>query len=217
MREALRALNVDALSCDLLPSDDHSEHHIQTDAYELISPRSEGNQFNIIIAHPTCTSLCTSGNHAYAEGKPRHAERLQAVKHTEQLWHTACLQADVVILENPLGVLPNMSSLPKPQYIQPYQCGDNASKRTALFLHGARKLKIDPAIRREGRTVVWKDRLVERWANQLDSGQNRLSPSDDRWKLRSKTYPGLARVVAEHAVAELRRLEELSLLKPYKV
>lgn len=156
MREALRALGVDAYSCDLQPADDGSPYHFQEDAYGLIAPHVGGaKKFDIIIAHPTCTAMCVSGNHVYAEGKPRHIERLQAVKNTEKVWHMACTQAEVVILENPTGVLPTMSSLPKPQYIQPHDCGDDASKKTALFMHGAGELEIDPALRFDGRMVAW--------------------------------------------------------------
>jgi hypothetical protein len=54
----------------------------------------------------------------------------------------------------------------------------------------------DPAQRIPGRKVVWKGKLVERWANQTDSGQNRLAPSPDRWKERSRTYDGIANAMA---------------------
>lgn len=52
--------------------------------------------------------------------------------------------------------------------------------------------------------------MVERWSNQTDSGQNKLGPSEDRWKVRSKTYPGVAAVVAKHAVTELHRLAKIA-------
>ena len=88
-----------------------------------------------------------------------------------------------------------MSCLPKPQYIQPYDFGDDASKKTGLFLHGLEKLK--PTNRIKGRMVMWNGKMVERWSNQTDSGQNKLGPSRDRWKIRSKTYSGIADAMAE--------------------
>lgn len=211
MREALRSLGIDAYSCDLQAADDGSPYHFQQDAYELIAPHiGAPSKFDIIIMHPTCTAMCVSGNHVYAEGKDKYIERVQAVRYTEKIWHTACTQADVVILENPTGVLPTMSSLPKPQYIQPYECGDDASKRTGLFMHGARRMEIDPSLRVAGRMVSHNGKMVERWSNQTDSGQNKLGPSEDRRKVRSKTYPGIARVVAAHAVAEYHRLQAIA-------
>jgi hypothetical protein len=202
MREALRDVGFDAWSCDLQPADDGSKYHYQRDAYDLICA---GVKFNVIIAHPTCTAMCVSGNHVYAEGKPRHHERIAAVRETERIWHMACTQAEHVVFENPTGVLPTMSSLPKPRYYQPYMFGDDASKNTALFFHNFEDIDVIPSQRCAGRTVTHNGKQVERWSNQTDSGQNRLGPSDDRWKIRSKTYAGLAAAIAKAALVSVQK------------
>ena len=82
--------------------------------------------------------------------------------------------------------------------ILPWQFGDDASKETHLWLRNLPTLDIDPAWRCAGRVVrdPVSHKMVERWANQTDSGQNNLSPSDNRWSARSETYPGIAREFA---------------------
>jgi hypothetical protein len=72
---------------------------------------------------------------------------------------------------------------------------DDASKRTGLWLK--RLPMLIPTKRIIGRFVIHNGKRVERWANQTDSGQNRLGPSDDRWKIRSKTYQGIAEAMAD--------------------
>ncbi len=80
------------------------------------------------------------------------------------------------------------------QVIQPHWFGDDASKATCIFRVNLPKLK--PTKHVEPRIVDGK----KRWANQTDSGQNRLSPSQDRWKERSKTYPGIAEAFADQMI-----------------
>lgn len=189
VRDAFRALGVAAISCDLLPTQADGPH-MQCDIFEAV----QSQRWDLIIAHPTCTKLCVSGNHVYAAGKPRHQERLDAVAWTEQLWQACKAQAAAVCFENPVGVLSTMSNLPKPAYVQPYDFGEDASKKTALFLHNLQPLK--PTRRQPGRQVTYKGKQFERWANQCNSGQNRLGPSADRWQVRSKTYKGIAEAMA---------------------
>lgn len=81
------------------------------------------------------------------------------------------------------------------QYIQPYDFGENASKKTGLWLIGLPKLK--PTKRFVGRKVEIRGRTYERFENQTDSGQNKLPPSEDRWKLRAATYPKIAQAMCE--------------------
>jgi len=95
-----------------------------------------------------------------------------------------------IALENPKGCI--SSRIRKPdQTIQPYQFGDDASKATCLWLVNLPPLK--PTSYVEPRLVNGKPR----WANQTDSGQNRLTPSEDRWKERSRTFPGIAEAMAD--------------------
>jgi hypothetical protein len=95
-----------------------------------------------------------------------------------------------IAIENPIGCI-GTRIRPADQIIQPYEYGDDASKATCLWLKGLSLLR--PTARVAGRIVDGK----ERWANQTDSGQNRLAPSADRWKLRSTTYPGIAAAMAD--------------------
>lgn len=100
-------------------------------------------------------------------------------------------------VENPIGRLSTLVRKPD-QIIQPHQFGDDASKATCLWLHGLPKLR--PSNPHPGRVVEWppgSGKQVRRWGNQTDSGQNKLGPSDDRWKIRSATYPGIAEAMAQ--------------------
>ena len=104
------------------------------------------------------------------------------------------------VIENPKGAIGTFIMKPT-QVVQPYECGDDASKATCLWMldkdgqqDASMRLPIDPAKRVQGRIVNG----VERWANQTDTGQNRLSPGADRWKERSRTYPGIADAIAAH-------------------
>jgi len=87
-------------------------------------------------------------------------------------------------MENPVGVLPIKAS----QYVQPYEFGHAESKKTGLWLHNLPKLQP---------TDVLEKPSCGHWDNQTPSGQNKLGPSLDRWKIRSKTYSGIAQAMAE--------------------
>lgn len=101
-----------------------------------------------------------------------------------------------IALENPIGCIGTQIRKAS-QIIQPYEFGDDASKRTCLWLKGVPLLIKDPAQRLPGRKVLHNGKTVERWANQTDSGQNKLGPSEDRWAERSVTYPGIATAMAQ--------------------
>jgi len=94
-----------------------------------------------------------------------------------------------ICIENPVGCI-STRIRQADQYIQPYAFGHDASKRTGLWLKGLPKLKgthyIEPQI------IGGK----QRWGNQTDSGQNKLGPSEERWKERSATYEGIAKAMA---------------------
>jgi hypothetical protein len=98
-------------------------------------------------------------------------------------------------LENPVGCInTRLDFMPKPQYIQPYHFGEDASKKTGLWLRGLKPLKPTELI--EGRKVVKNGKIYRRWSNQTDSGQNKLGPSKTRGKDRSLTYEGIAHAMA---------------------
>lgn len=103
-----------------------------------------------------------------------------------------------VAVENPIGRLSKTMGEPT-QIIQPWQFGADASKATCLWLRGLPPLA--PTAYVPPRVVLHNGKFVMRWANQTDSGQNNLPPSEDRWALRSETYPGIAEAMAAQWVA----------------
>ena len=189
VREAFRALGHDAWSCDLLPADDSSPYHIQGDALDAARSR----QWDLLIAHPPCTYLSGSGLHW---NKRRPGRALLTEAGAEFFMEFTRLGIPTVI-ENPIGCM--STRFRKPDVIvQPYHFGEDASKATCLWCIGVPPLRIPPKESwHPGRFVEWNEKTVRRWSNQTDSGQNKLAPSADRWKLRSKTYPAIARAMAE--------------------
>lgn len=194
VRRAFRARGHDAWSCDLLPADDGSAHHIQGDIFDVVD-----GDWDLGIFHPVCTYLTNSAAWAFSDGpyhmqvKPgtlvgaaRRDARERALSDVRRL---LALPYPLAI-ENPRGFIGTMIR-PPTQTIQPNQFGDDASKATCLWLN--RLPCLVPTKRVAGRIVNGR----ERWANQTDSGQNRLPPSADRWKKRSETYPGIATAMAE--------------------
>jgi hypothetical protein len=193
-RDAFRARGWNAFSCDLDPSDAGAPHMLM-DWRQAIPLR----RWNLIIIHFVCTALSVSGNHVYAFGKPKHHERLAQAKSVEQDWELVLDHCDHAVAENPVGVIPTLTTLGRPsQIIQPWQFGHDASKATGLWLHNLPRLKPTDYI--DGRQVEWPrgaGEYVLRWSNQTDSGQNRLTPDrpgqeGKRAKERAKTYAGIA-------------------------
>ena len=194
MRRAFAALGHDAWSCDLLPARDGSANHIQDDVFEAAAWMG----WDIGIFHPPCDYLTNSAEWAYGPG-PYH----QKVK-PETLVGRARLDAREASIafvlrimalpfpkavENPIGVLSTRIRKPE-QIIQPHQFGDDASKATCLWLD--RLPRLVPTRLIAPRIVNGKPR----WGNQTDSGQNRLSPSNNRKRDRSETFPGIAAACA---------------------
>lgn len=180
VRDAFRALGHYAVSCDLLPTDAPGPHH-QGDVSEII-----GAGWDLMIAHPPCTYLSVSGMHWTARG-------LRDPQLTEDALAFVRLLMDAPIpriaVENPVSIISSRIRKPE-QTIQPWQFGHDASKATCLWLKGLPKL---------APTQTVEPRIIDgrkRWANQTDSGQNRLGPSEDRWKIRSATFPGIAAAMA---------------------
>jgi hypothetical protein len=177
-----------AYSCDIIRSDDDSPYHIMGDVIGLLD-----DSWDMGIFHPPCTYLTVAGLFRNKNNPERQAKTLDALDFVRALMNAPIPK---IAIENPISCISTQVRKPD-QIIQPYQFGDDASKATCLWLKGLPKLVIDPAKRVPGRMVMHNGKLVERWANQTDSGQNRLGPSKDRWKLRSKTYDGIADAIAE--------------------
>ena len=175
VREAFRQRGHEAWSCDLLPSDDSSPHHIQGDALEVLA-----DGWDLLIAHPPCTYLSVSGLHWNKRVEGRAAKTEEALEFVRFLLDAPI---DRIALENPVSCI--SSRIRKPdQIIQPWQFGHDASKKTCLWLKNLQPLEPTQII------------IKERYANQTASGQNKLPPSKDRWKMRSTTYQGIADAMA---------------------
>ena len=185
VRDAFRLKGHDAWSCDLLPTDGDPRYHIEGCVKEAVNY----DRWDLLIAHPPCTYLSVSGLHWNKRRPERAAQTEDALSFIGWLWS---LSIERKCIENPVGCINSrLDFMPKPQYIQPYDFGENASKKTGLWLSGLPLLK--PTKRVHGRIVSGK----ERFDNQTDSGQNNLPPSRDRWKIRSTTYQGIANAMAD--------------------
>lgn len=221
VRDAFRRKGHEVWSCDLEgkePAGEWPNYHLFGNCLDFIKEPPFG-PFDLLIAHPPCTYLCGSAEWAFGDG-PYHqkvrpgtltgAARRKARDEALQFF-ADLLNADIprICIENPVGAVsrrlfrPIMSqewmvshergrrSCPPTQTIQPWQFGDDASKGTSLWLKNLPSLR--PTRRIEPRMVNGRPR----WSNQTDSGQNRLSPSDERGALRAVTYPGIAKAMAE--------------------
>ena len=189
VRNAFRALGHNAWSCDLLPADDNSPFHYQCDWREAIKKQ----KWDFIGSHPACTYLCVSGIHWNDRGRGWYKtnESLEEVLELMQIPIPG-------YIENPVGIISTKIRKPD-QIVQPYEFGDDASKKTCLWLRGGLPKLIKDEIPVAGRVIrnLYGKPLATRWGNQTDSGQNKLTPSATRWKERSKTYPGIARAMAK--------------------
>lgn len=182
VREAFRALGHDAWSCDLVPADDGSPFHIQGDAIET----AYTGIWNLIIAHPECTYLANSGaKHLYigmkAENGPdpdRWAKMGAAAS-----FFLALLNAPAprIAVENPimLGHPKRLFGIPDPtQIIQPWEYGHGETKATCLWLRGLPELVPTNVVQGRDQRVF------------------RMPPGEDRKRLRSRTFEGIAAAMA---------------------
>lgn len=203
VREAFRARGHDAWSCDIMPAQDNSPFHFHCDLRDVLD-----RGWDLAIFHPDCTYLTCSAEWAYKDpdferypgvgyhqkvkpgklvGASRRQARADAVEFVSLLWAAPIPR---IAIENPIGHLTQHIGKAD-QTIQPNQFGDDASKATCLWLKNLPKLV--PTKHIAPRIVNGRPR----WANQTDTGQNKLPPSDDRAMLRAATYPGIAAAFAE--------------------
>ena len=202
-RKAFQARGNEVYSCDILPADDgETQFHIQADAisvanepwrYPQISTVAVGDWWDLMIAHPPCTYLCNSGvcwllsrkykktsSAADRYNVDRWRKMEAAVKFFKAL--QTC-NIPKIAIENPI---PHRYGLGKSytQIIQPYQFGHPERKATCLWLKGLPKLKP---------TCIVPLPMDKSKAQRL----HYLPPSKDRWKIRSRTFEGIAKAMAE--------------------
>lgn len=173
VRDAFIAQGHDATSCDLLPSE-RPGPHIQGDVFPLIlRDVFLENSWDMVIAFPPCTHLCSSGARHFA-AKQADGRQQQGIDFFMQFTRLSCPWA----IENPIGIMSTIYRKPD-QIIQPWMFGHGETKATCLWLNGLPLLQ--PTEMVEGR----------------DSRIHRMPPSPDRWKLRSVTYQGIADAMAK--------------------
>jgi hypothetical protein len=180
VRDAFIAKGFSAMSCDLLPTHSPGPHYLG-DVRDVLD-----DGWDLAICHPPCTFLSVSGIHW--NNRRRGWEPTEAALEFVRELMYANIKHKAI--ENPVSII--SSRIRKPdQIIHPYQFGHDASKKTCLWLENLPNLVP---------TQLVEPRIVNgklRWANQTNSGQNRLPPSSDRWKIRSTTYKGVAAAMAE--------------------
>lgn len=177
-----RAIGHEAYSCDILPtSGNNPEWHIQDDVTKILN-----DNWDMVIAFPPCTHLASSGA-AWFEAKRKDGRQQQGI----DFFHLFTdLKAPKVAIENPIGVMSTFYRKPD-QIIQPYYFGDPYRKSTCLWLKGLPKLQPTNIVDM-GEQITYKSgTTMPKW--YADAWK--LSPAE-RSKVRSKTFPGIAKAMA---------------------
>jgi len=178
VREAFAKKGHDAWSCDLLPTDIPSDKHIQDDCLKVIASQ----KWDLIIGHPPCTFLTVSNSKNWAKLQA-NGKQQAAIDFVLAIWDADCPR---ICIENPVGALSTRSRMGKPsQYVQPFMFNHPEQKKTGLWLKGLPNLIPTNIIDVSG--------LPKKDVQRL----HYLPPSKDRWKLRSKTYQGIADAMAD--------------------
>ena len=191
----MRRLGHEAYSCDIQEcSGGHPEWHIKGDALELLKMK-----WDMIIAHPPCTHLAVSGAAHFAK-KREDGRQQQGIDFFMKFANANCLR---IAIENPIGIMSNEWRKPD-QIIQPWWFGDNVGKSTCLWLKGLPMLKPEITVRPtvEYHTWIGKDGRQKR--QEMWYYQTRCLPHSERGRAASKTFPGIARAMAEQWAGDIR-------------
>lgn len=181
VREAFNAMSgFYAVSCDLLPPEDgRVDCHYQGDVRDIIN-----DGWDMMIAFPPCTDLAVSGAKWFAQ-KRADGRQQAAIEFVRFLMDAPIPK---IAIENPIGVISSYIRKPD-QIIQPYQFGHEATKTTCLWLKGLPPLQYTDVVSKGERHVTKSGKSLPKWYN--------LPPSPTRWKERSRTFPGIARAMAD--------------------
>jgi len=168
VRDAFIAQGHDAMSCDLLPTDAPGPHY-QGDVRDVLD-----YPWDIAVFHPPCTNLSVSGARHFK------AKRMDGRQQASASFFLALTKTDIprVAIENPVCIMSSLYRKPD-QIVQPWQHGHGETKATCFWLTGLPVLRPTNIV--EGRS----DRV------------HKMPPGPDRWKLRSATYLGIAKAMAE--------------------
>ena len=204
--KAFREKGHEAYSCDILEcSGGHNEWHIMQDVIPLLNGNCEFEtvdgikhkiygKWDLIIAHPPCTYLTVTGNRwfnveRYGEKAiQRQIDRKEAINFFMEIANADC---EKIVIENPIGVMSTVWRKPE-QIIQPYMFGDNAEKKTCLWLKGVEPLKATNEVRPPERVKFDSGKTMPKWYADLWH-----LPREERSRLRSQTFPGFAKAMAE--------------------
>lgn len=185
-RDAIAAYGHDAISCDLLPTESPGKHYIG-DARDILN-----DGYSDLLSYPPCTYLAGSGAKHRANNSERWTKTLDALRFVDDLFAAPVERS---MLENSVGLISTLRRKPD-QIIQPYEFGDDHSKRTCLWLDNLPLLIKDPAQYIAPRIIEYRGKLVKRWANQSPCGADKTAPGPDRWKIRSRLKLGIAKAFA---------------------
>lgn len=198
----MRKRGHEAYSCDIEPcSGGYPEWHLQVDALELLKMK-----WDMIIAHPPCTYLTVSGNRwfsveKYGEKAVKRAEDRQSA--FEFFMNFVNADCEHIAIENPVGYMNTHYRAPD-QIIQPYQFGHPYTKKTCLWLKGLPKLKPTDILERP--STGWENQQFDKNGRYGGYGSKWGTHENGKWrkygdpevaKQRSKTFPGIARAMAE--------------------
>jgi len=189
VRDAFIARGHDAVSCDLLPTEREGPH-IQGDVLKILA-----DGWDLMIAHPPCTHLAVSGARWWKE-KQADGRQAAAIDFFINLMKAPI---DKIAVENPVGILSSVYRGPD-QYIQPFWFGDSVQKKTGLWLIGLPPLKPTNIV---DRGMVYVDPRGNKHggvhttlAKRAYSPLMLLPRSEERWKIRSRTFPGIAEAMS---------------------
>lgn len=176
VRDAFIRKGHDAMSCDLLPTESHGPHY-QGDVFDVIN-----DGWDMMIAHPPCTHIAVSGA-AWFKEKIADGRQQQGID-----FFMSMINAPVekICVENPVCIMSRVYRKPD-QIVHPWMFGHMEQKATCLWLKGLPKLT---------ETDNVKKHMMELPKNMRER-LHYLSPGPDRWKLRSKTFSGIANAMAE--------------------
>ncbi|MEY3954944.1 MAG: hypothetical protein RL229_344 [Pseudomonadota bacterium] len=217
----LRKLGHDAFSCDLLPcSGGHPEWHFKEDVFKIIENHGgilqngdeniSTDQWEMMIAHPPCTFLAVSGARWYyhPEDKdmpfknrrphPRFPNRANDRDEALEFFIKLCeAPIEKIAVENPVGIVNTKYKKPT-QTVHPWMFGDEASKATCLWLKNLPKLEPTNVVGKGERVILSSGKSLPKWYS--DALTKAKTPAERR-TLRSKTFEGMARAMAEQWTA----------------
>ena len=178
-----RKLGIEACSCDLLPcSGGHKEWHYQEDVLPLLDC-----DWDLIIAFPPCTHLAVSGAAWFAK-KRENGQQKEGIDFFMKFANAKCKR---IAIENPVGIMSSVWRKPD-QIIQPFQFGEPFSKKTCLWLKGLPKLEPTNIVDRGEQVKFKSGKSMPKW--YADAFK---LPPKERAILRSKTFHGIAKAMAE--------------------